>query len=202
MSRYTGPKTRINRRYGMAIFPPNKAFERRSYPPGMHGQRLRRKVTDYGTGLQEKQKARIYYGLTEKQFRIVFERAKQTKGVIGEVFLSSLEMRLDSVAYSAGFSRTRRGARQMVCHGHFFVNGHAVDIPSYQCNCGDVISMRQVDSSRHIAMRNLEDTRYRAVPPWIQTDSSSLSCAVNRAPRRDEIALAVKEQLIVEFYSR
>jgi small subunit ribosomal protein S4 len=202
MSRYTGPKTRINRRYGMAIFPPNKAFERRSYLPGMHGPRLRRKVTDFGTGLNEKQKARMHYGLTEKQFRIVFARAKQAKGVTGEVFLSSLEMRLDSVAYLAGFSRTRRAARQMVGHGHFLLNGHKVDIPSYACKPGDVLSVRPADGSRHLAMRNLEDARYRAVPPWMQTDSNGLSCAIQRAPMRDEIALAVKEQLIVEFYSR
>jgi small subunit ribosomal protein S4 len=186
----------------MAIFPPNKAFERRSYLPGMHGPRLRRKVTDYGTGLNEKQKARIYYGLTEKQFRMVFERAKHLKGVTGEVFLSSLEMRLDSVAYLAGFSRTRRAARQMVGHGHFLLNGRKVDIASYSCAVGDVISVRPVDGSRHLAMRNLEDARYRAVPPWLQTDQSALSCTVQRAPVRDEIALAVKEQIIVEFYSR
>ena len=202
MSRYTGPKTRVNRRFAMAIFPPNKAFERRSYLPGMHGPRLRRKVTDYGTGLNEKQKARIRYGLTEKQFRIVFERAKRAKGVTGEVFLSSLEMRLDSVAYLAGFSRTRRAARQMVNHGHFLVNGHKVDISSYFCLPGDVVSVRQADGSRHLVMRNLEDTRYRSVPQWMQTDSNSLSCAVQRVPLREEIDFDVKEQLIVEFYSR
>jgi small subunit ribosomal protein S4 len=202
MSRYTGPKTRINRRYGLAIFPPNKAFERRSYLPGIHGPRLRRKITDFGLGLNEKQKARIHYGLTEKQFRIVFERAKRAKGITGEIFLSYLEMRLDSVVYLAGFARTRRAARQMVCHGHFLVNDHKVDISSYLCHPGDHVTVRQFDASRHLVMRSLEDTRYRAVPAWMQTDSNALSCVVNRVPAREEIALSVKEQIIVEFYSR
>jgi small subunit ribosomal protein S4 len=202
MSRYTGPKTRINRRYGVAIFPPNKAFERRSYLPGMHGQRLRRKVTEYGVGLSEKQKARMYYGLTERQFRLAFDRAKRAKGVTGEVFLVSLEMRLDSVVFLAGFARTRRAARQMVGHGHFQVNGAKVDIPSYVCRSMDQITVRQFDSSRHLIMRSLEDTRYRTVPAWLQTDSNALSCAVLRAPTREEIALPVNEQIIVEFYSR
>ncbi|MDR0679252.1 MAG: 30S ribosomal protein S4 [Puniceicoccales bacterium] len=202
MSRYTGPKTRINRRCGIAIFPPNKAFERRSYLPGIHGQRLRRKVSEYGIGLNEKQKARIYYGLTERQFRLTFERAKRAKGITGEVFLSSLEMRLDSVVFLAGFARTRRAARQMVGHGHFLVNGQKVDIPSYTCCQADQITVRSSDPTRHLIMRNLEDTRYRVVPVWLQTDSNALSCTVLRAPTREEIALAVNEQIIVEFYSR
>ncbi|MDR3316552.1 MAG: 30S ribosomal protein S4 [Puniceicoccales bacterium] len=202
MSRYTGPKTRINRRFGLALFPPNKAFERRAYLPGIHGRRLRRKVTDYGIGLNEKQKARMLYGLTEKQFRLVFERAKRAKGITGSVFLQMLEMRLDSIVYLCGFARTRRAARQMVNHGHVHVNGHRVDIASYLCRASDAVAVHQIDSSRHLVMRSLEDSRYRTVPPWLQTDSSALSCMVNRAPTREEISHNINEQIIVEFYSR
>ncbi|MDR2576653.1 MAG: 30S ribosomal protein S4 [Puniceicoccales bacterium] len=202
MSRYTGPKTRINRRFNMALFPPNKAFERRSYLPGIHGPRLRRKVTDYGIGLNEKQKARYLYGLTEKQFQLVFARAKRAKGVTGDVFLQMLEMRLDSVIYLAGFTKTRRAARQIVNHGHVSVNNHKVDIASYLCRAGDCIGVRQTDISRHLIMRNLEDTRYRAIPTWLQTDSAALTCTVLRAPTREEIGHNINERVIVEFYSR
>ena len=123
MSRYTGPTTRINRRFGMALFPANKAFERRTYPPGQHGPTFRRKVSDYGVGLIEKQKLRLMYGLTEKQFRNMYERAKRKKGVTGEVFLTMLETRLDNVVYRLGFAKTRQAARQFVNHGHLLVNG-------------------------------------------------------------------------------
>jgi small subunit ribosomal protein S4 len=202
MSRYTGPKTRINRRFGIAIFPANKAFERRSYLPGIHGPKLRRKVTDYALGLNEKQKLRYLYGLTEKQFQLLFAKAKRLKGVTGEIFLQLLEMRLDSVVYLAGFTKTRRAARQMVNHGHIRVNGHKVDIASYNCRANDQIEIYQADASRHLVMRNLEDTRYRTVPAWMQVDTSGLQCRVNRVPARDEISHGINEQIIVEFYSR
>jgi small subunit ribosomal protein S4 len=202
MSRYTGPKTRINRRFGMALFPPNKAFERRSYLPGIHGPRLRRKVTDYGLGLNEKQKLRYLYGITERQFRLIFARAKKDKGVTGEVFLRRLEMRLDSVVYLAGFTKTRRAARQMVGHGHVQVNGRTVDIAGYVCSAGDRIEMNKADSSKHLAMRNLEDTRYRSVPQWMQVDQTTLAAVIHRAPMREEIGHGINERVIVEFYSR
>jgi small subunit ribosomal protein S4 len=202
MSRYKGPKTRINRRFALAIFPPNKAFEKRNYPPGIHGPRLRRKTTDYGLGLNEKQKLRFLYDLTEKQFRLVFARAKRASGITGEAFLQMLEMRLDSVVYLAGFARTRRAARQVVNHGHVFVNDKCLDIASAVCRPGDRIGVRQVDASRHLVMRSLEDTRYRAVPNWLQTDAASLSCLVHRAPAREEIGHTINEQVVVEFYSR
>jgi small subunit ribosomal protein S4 len=131
MSRYTGPTTRINRRFGMSIFPPNKAQDRKPHPPGQHGPRLRRKLSDYSIGLNEKQKLRYLYGLTEKQFRRTFERAKGKRGVTGEVFVQMLEKRLDAVLYSTGFAKTRRQARQFVNHGHVRVNGTKVDIPSF-----------------------------------------------------------------------
>ncbi|MDR0727697.1 MAG: 30S ribosomal protein S4 [Puniceicoccales bacterium] len=202
MSRYTGPKTRINRRFGTAIFPANKAFERRAYLPGIHGPKLRRKVTDYSLGLNEKQKLRLLYGLTEKQFHLLFDKAKRQKGVTGEIFLQLLEMRLDSVVYLSGFAKTRRAARQMVNHGHVRVNGHKVDIASYSCRASDQIDVYQADASRHLVMRNLEDTRYRTVPAWMQVDANELQCRINRVPGRDEITHGFNEQIVVEFYSR
>jgi small subunit ribosomal protein S4 len=170
--------------------------------PGMHGPRLRRKSTDYGIGLNEKQKARYLYGLTDGQIQLVFARAKHAKGVTGEVFLQMLEMRLDSIICMSGFAKTRRAARQAVNHGHVCVNGHKVDIASYLCRAGDCICVRQNDRSKHFAMRNLEDTRYRTVPAWLQVDSTALTCTVLRAPIRDEISHNIDERVIVEFYSR
>ena len=161
MARYTGPTTRINRRFGQAIFPPNKAFERKPHLPGIHGPRLRRKVSDFSLGLNEKQKLRYMFGLTEKQFRLTFDRAKKQRGVTGELFLQLLETRLDSVIYSLGMARTRGAARQFVNHGHIRVNGHKVDIPSFEVKAGDVIEVRDRTSSRQLATRCLEDSQYR-----------------------------------------
>jgi small subunit ribosomal protein S4 len=186
----------------MALFPPNKAFERRGYPPGVHGQRFRRKVTDYGLGLSEKQKLRYLYDVTERQFRRIFARAKGERGVTGEVFLRMLEMRLDSVVYLAGFTRTRRAARQMVNHRHVLVNGKRVDIAGHLCCPGDHVSLSQADHSKHLAMRNLDDTRYRSTPPWMQTDTTELVCTVHRVPTREEMVQGINEQVVVEFYSR
>ena len=146
MSRYTGPTTRINRRFGMAIFPANKSFERRTYPPGQHGPNFRRKASDYSVGLMEKQKLRMMYGLTEKQFRNLFQKAKRKQGITGENFLSLLETRLDNVIYRLGFAKTRKSARQFVNHGHLLVNGQKVDIPSYQVSVGDELTVREISS--------------------------------------------------------
>ena len=202
MSRYTGPTTRINRRFGMALFPANRAFEKKKYPPGQHGPRLRRKLSEYSIGLNEKQKLRFVVGLTEKQFRRTFERAKTQRGVTGEIFLRLLEMRLDSVAYLAGFGRTRAAARQFVAHGHVRVDGRKVDIPSFAVKPGMKISVREAASSRSLATQNLADNQYRAVPAWLAVNSDTLEVTVNREPTRDEMDHAVNEQLIVEFYSR
>lgn len=202
MSRYRGPKQRINRRFGQAIFAPTKAFENKSYPPGIHGPRLRRKTSDYALGLNEKQKLRFMYGLSEKQFRLVFERAKLVRGVTGEVFLRLLEMRLDNIVYRLGWSRSRASARQFVNHGHIFVNGHKVDIASYTCKPGDEITVCARTSSRQLATRCIEETQARVVPAWLALDAHMLKGQVNREPLRDEAELAINEQLIVEFYSR
>jgi len=202
MSRYTGPTTRINRRFGMALFPANKAFERRSYPPGQHGPNFRRKVSDYGQGLIEKQKLRLMYGLTEKQFRNMFERAKRKKGVTGEVFLTMLETRLDNVVYRLGFAKTRQAARQFVNHGHVLVNGKKVDIASYAVASGDVIGVREKTSSRQVATKNLEGSQYHPTPPWVEVNVDSLQGTVTRYPQADELEQSVNVQLVVEFYSR
>ncbi len=202
MARYTGPTTRINRRFGMAIFPPNKAFERRPYLPGAHGQRLRRKSSDYSIGLNEKQKLRYLYGLTEKQFRLTFARAKKERGITRDRFLQLLESRLDNVIYLLGFSKTRKQSRQFVNHGHIKVNGKKVDIPSYQIEPGDTIEVKAGTSSRQLATRALEDTRMRVMPTWLTRQDDTLRADVTRLPNGDEIEHGIDVQLIVEFYSR
>ncbi len=202
MSRYTGPTTRINRRFGQAIFAPTKAYERKAYPPGQHGPRLRRKVSDYSTALNEKQKLRFMYGLTEKQFRLTFEHAKTLRGVTGETFMRMLEMRLDSVVYLAGFARSRQAARQFVNHGHMMVNGVKVDIPSYRCSSSDEITVRDRTSSRQLATRSIEETTGRPVPAWLMLNSDALQANISREPTRAEMDQTINEQLIVEYYSR
>lgn len=202
MARYTGPTTRINRRFGMSIFPPNKAQDRKPHPPGQHGPRLRRKLSDYSIGLNEKQKLRYLYGLTEKQFRRTFDRAKSRRGVTSETFTQLLEKRLDAVVYSLGFAKTRRQARQFVGHGHIKVNGHKVDIPSFSVSAGDTIEVKESTSSRQLATRSLEDTRIRNVPLWLTRNDDALTANVNREPAADDIETGINVQLIVEFYSR
>lgn len=202
MARYTGPTTRINRRFGEAIFPPNKAFERKPHPPGIHGPRLRRKISDYSLALKEKQKLRYTYGLTEKQFRLTFERAKRKRGITGDIFLQMLETRLDNVVYLLGFAKTRRQSRQFVGHGHIKINGHKVDISSFQVSPGDEIEVKASTSSRQLATRSLDETRMRTAPAWMNCHEDSLRAEVNRMPTRDEIGPGINEQLIVEFYSR
>lgn len=202
MSRYTGPITRINRRFGCAVFPANKSFERRSYLPGQHGQRLRRRVTSFSLGLNEKQKMRFYYGLTEKQFHSFFLRAKSQKGITGDLLLQFLETRLDSVVYSLGFAKTRRSSRQFVSHGHIHVNGRRVDIASYQVKAGDVIELADRPSTQQIAVRAVEDSQHRKVPQWLSVVPDSLRGSIVRMPLRSEIQAIANEQDIVEFYSR
>ncbi len=202
MARYTGPTIRINRRFGQAIFPPSKAFERKPHPPGIHGPRLRRKFSDFSLSLIEKQKLRYMYGLTEKQFRLTFERAKRKRGITGEVFLQMLETRLDSVIYLLGFAKTRRQSRQFVNHGHIKVNGRKVDIPSFQVNPGDEIEVKASTSSRQLATRSIDETRVRATSAWMTSHEDSLRAEINRLPTREEMEPGINEQLIVEYYSR
>lgn len=202
MSRYTGPTTRINRRFSQALFPAKKAMTNKPYIPGQHGPRLRRRVSDYSMGLCEKQKLRFMFGLTEKQFRLTFERAKRQRGVTGEVFMQLLELRLDNVIYLLGFARTRKAARQLVTHGHVQVNGVKVDIPSYTCKEGEVVEIREKSNSRQLAQRSLDESTMRTPPAWMERVDDAFKGTINRLPIRDEMDKTINEQLIVEFYSR
>jgi len=202
MARYTGPTTRLSRRFSQPLFGATKAYEKRTYPPGQHGPKLRRKLSEYGTGLVEKQKLRYIYGLLERQFRRTFAIAKRERGVTGERFLQLLETRLDSVVYLLGFAKSRAAARQMVNHGHIRVNGRKVDIASYTVLPGDEIEIKSVPTSRQIATRNLEETRARNVPNWLTRNDETLKATMTRLPNRDEMEPGINEQLIVEFYSR
>jgi small subunit ribosomal protein S4 len=202
MARYIGPTTRISRRFAQPIFGATKAFEKRPYPPGQHGPKLRRKVSEYAVGLNEKQKLRYIYGLLERQFRRVFENAKRERGITGERFLQLLETRLDSVVYLLGFSKSRAAARQFVNHGHIRVNGHKVDIASCNVLPGDEIEVKNASGSRQLATRNLEENRSRNVPGWLTINAEAFKATVNRLPTREEMEPGINEQLIVEFYSR
>src|SRR3974390_2618845 len=168
MARYTGPRVRISRRFGVPIFAPTKYLERRNYGPGVHGPKSRRKHTDYGLGLIEKQKLRYYYGLLERQFRGVYEKALKRRGVTGEKMPQILEPRLDNVVYHLGFANTRAAARQMVSHGHVRVNGRKGNVPSFGLRVNDVIDVKDNTVSRQLATKNLESATSRAVPDWLQ----------------------------------
>ncbi|MGA2868368.1 MAG: 30S ribosomal protein S4 [Verrucomicrobiota bacterium] len=202
MARYTGPRVRISRRFGIPIFGPTKYLERRNYGPGVHGPKSRRKTTDYGLGLIEKQKLRYYYGLMEKQFRGVYEKAKNKRGVTGETMLQILETRLDNVVFHLGFGNTRAAARQLVGHGHVTVNGRKVSIPSYALKINDVISIKNNNVSRQLATKSLEISTSRSVPDWMSLNKEEFKGTVMRIPTRDEIQPIANEQAVVEFYSR
>lgn len=202
MARYKGPRVRISRRFGTPIFGPSKYLERRNYPPGMHGPKSRRKHTEYGLGLMEKQKLRYYYGLMERQFRSVYEKAARRRGVTGEQMLQILETRLDNIAFQLGFASTRPAARQMVAHGHILVNGRKVNIPSYALKVGDIVEVKNSSVSRQLATKNLEISTSRAVPDWLSLSKEEFKGAIARIPSRDEIQPVADEQAIVEFYSR
>jgi small subunit ribosomal protein S4 len=202
MARYTGPRVRISRRFGTPIFGPTKYLERRNYGPGVHGPKSRRKHTDYGLGLIEKQKLRYYYGLMERQFRGVYERALKRRGVTGEQMLQILETRLDNIAYHLGFGTTRASARQLVSHGHVKVNGRKVNIPSYALKVNDVVEIKDTNVSRQLATKNLELATSRAVPDWLSLNKEGFKGTIMRIPTRDEIQPIANEQAVVEFYSR
>jgi small subunit ribosomal protein S4 len=202
MSRYTGPTTKINRRFNKALLPTSKGEERKPYPPGIHGQTRGRKVSEYGQGLAEKQQLRFMYGLNERQFRLALARAKRLGGVAGENFLRILETRLDNTIYRLGFASSRAAARQFVCHGHVRVNGHKVDISSYAVQVGDEIVVRDRASSKQLATRATEENQSRAVPGWLSASPEQLRGTVVREPAKEELPTEVNVQVIVEFYSR
>jgi small subunit ribosomal protein S4 len=202
MARYIGPRVRISRRFGLPIYGPTKYLERRNYGPGVHGPKSRRKTTDYGLGLIEKQKLRYYYGLLERQFRGVYERALKKRGVTGETMLQILETRLDSVVYHLGFANTRPAARQMVTHGHLKVNGRKVNIPSYGVKVNDTVEVKDSSVSRQTATKNLEMATSRAVPDWLSLNKDAFKGTLVRVPSREDIQPIANEQAVVEFYSR
>ena len=203
MARYTGPRVRISRRFGIPIFGPSKYLERRNYGPGVHGPKsARRKHTDYGLGLIEKQKLRYFYGLMEKQFRGVYEKALRRRGVTGEQMLQILETRLDNVVYHLGFANSRAGARQMVSHGHIQVNGKKVNIPSYALKVNEVVTAKNNNVSRQLATKGFEVSTSRVVPDWLSLNKEEFKGVVMRVPTRDEINPIANEQAVVEFYSR
>jgi small subunit ribosomal protein S4 len=202
MARYTGPRTRISRRFGIPMFGPDKYLERRNYGPGVHGPKSRRKHTDYGLGLIEKQKLRYFYGLMERQFRGVYERALKRRGVTGEQMLQILETRLDNVVYHLGFAITRAAARQMVSHGHVKVNGRKVNVPSFALKVNDVIEVRESNVSRQLATKNLELSTSKVVPDWLSLNKDVFKGSVVRIPTREDIHPIANEQAVVEFYSR
>ena len=203
MGRYTGPKTKVARRYGVPLFGPSKSLERKNYPPGMHGPKgSRRKQSDYAVALGEKQKLRYQYGLLEKQFRRLFQTALRRRGVTGETLLQLLETRLDNVVFRLGLANTRSAARQLVSHGHVQVNGRGVNIASFNVKAGDEVMIKDRPKSRQLALRNLELTQIAPVPDWLVADRDALKGKVARIPVRDEMQPMVNEQLIVELYSR
>lgn len=203
MARYTGPKTKISRRYGVMLGGSPKAFENKNYPPGMHGPKgSRRKVSDYAVALAEKQKLRHQYGVLERQFRRYFQLALRKRGITGEILLQLLETRLDNVVYRLGFAKTIRAARQIVAHGHVKVNGRKNDVASTNLKPGDKIEIKDKPGSKLLAQRFLEATQIQTVPDWLSVDKDNLAGTVVRIPSRDEINPIVNEQLIVELYSR
>jgi small subunit ribosomal protein S4 len=205
MARYTGPRARVSRRLGTNIWGTKGetiALEKRPYPPGEHGRTRRRgNVSEYLLQLQEKQKARFSYGLSEKQFRNLYEEANRKEGVTGENMLRFLELRLDNVAYRAGWAATRPQARQFVSHGHVSVNGKRVTIPSYRVRKGDVITLR--DKAREfVVIQWNKDVLDRQPPAWLESSDEGFAVSVLDLPRREQIDVPVREQLIVELYSK
>lgn len=206
MARFTGPRGKIVRRFGLNIYG-NPKFDRllsrRSNPPGQHGPNQgRRKVSEYGQQLLEKQKMKQTYGLLERQFRVVFKRALRLKGITGDNLLILLEGRLDNVAYRAGWAGTRCQARQLVNHGHLKVNGRRVSIPSYQINEGDVITVKDSNKSKALINRYIEENSSRPVQDWVAVDKDNLTLNVDRLPLREDIQSEANEQLVVELYSK
>ena len=200
MSRYTGPAYKKSRRLGFSTLENGKELARRPYAPGIHGTSRRKKVSEYGIQLQEKQKVRFMYGLNEKQFRRTFDKASKMKGITGENFLKLLESRLDNIVYRMGLATTRRAARQIVNHGHIEVNGTKVDIPSYICKPGDVIAVRE-NSKEHKAILNTIELNIKT-PAFVEFDSKKLTGTFVRLPERNELNAEINESLIVEFYNR
>ncbi|SDU25750.1 small subunit ribosomal protein S4 [Verrucomicrobium sp. GAS474] len=202
MARYTGPRTKKSRRFGAPIFGPSKALERRPYAPGQHGEKSRRKVSEYGVALGEKQKLKLMYGVLERQFRRYFEAAQKKRGVTGLLLLQILESRLDNVVFRLGLANSRRSARQFISHGHILVNGKKVTIASYNTKPSEVVEVVDKPNARKLAEKNLEIMQIAPVPAWLSLDKGAFKGEIQRIPSREEIAPIANEQLVVELYSR
>ncbi|MDE7165642.1 MAG: 30S ribosomal protein S4 [Bacteroidaceae bacterium] len=201
MARYIGPKTKIARRFGEPIFGADKVLSKRNYPPGQHGNNRRRKTSEYGTMLAEKQKARYTYGVLEKQFRNMFEKAARTSGITGEILIQNLESRLDNIVYRLGIAPTRAAARQLVNHRHITVDGKVVGIASYSVAPGQIVGVRERSKSLEVieaALAGFNHSKY----PWLEWDENSKSGKYLHKPERADVPENIKEQLIVELYSK
>ena len=201
MARYIGPKSRIARRFGEAIFGPDKVLSKKNYPPGQHGNTRRRKSSEYGTQLREKQRAKYTYGVLEKQFRITFDKAARSTGITGEVLLQLLESRLDNVVFRLGIAPTRAAARQLVTHRHIVVDGKTLDIPSYSVKAGQLVGVREKSKSLEVVSTSLEGFNHSKYP-WLEWDARTLTGKLLHWPERTDIPENIKAQLIVELYSK
>ncbi len=201
MARYIGPKTRIARKFGEAIYGSDKSFERKNYPPGQHGNNRRKKTSEYGVQLKEKQKAKYTYGVLEKQFSNLFKKSSRAKGITGEVLLGLLESRLDNVVFRLGIAPTRAAARQLVSHKHITVNGDIVNIPSYSVKADQIIGVRQKSKSLEAITESLSANSVNNFS-WLEWDNDSVSGKFLNVPEREDIPENIKEQLIVELYSK
>ena len=201
MARYIGPKSKIARRFGEAIFGADKVLSKRNFPPGQHGNNRRRKVSEYGVMLAEKQKAKYTYGVLERQFRNLFEKAAKSSGITGEVLLQLLESRLDNIVFRMGLAPTRAAARQLVSHKHIVVDGKVVNIPSYSVKPGQVVGVREKAKSLEVIQNSLAGFGHTK-SPWIQWDNATMSATYLHIPERADIPENIKEQLIVELYSK
>ncbi|HHT33806.1 MAG: 30S ribosomal protein S4 [Proteiniphilum sp.] len=201
MARYTGPKSKIARKFGEPIFGPDKVLSKKNYPPGQHGNSRRRKTSEYGIQLREKQRAKYTYGVLEKQFRLTFDRAARSRGITGEVLLQLLESRLDNVVFRLGIAPTRAAARQMVSHRHIVVNGKVLNIPSYTVKPGEVVGVREKSKSMEVVTNSLAGFNHSKYP-WMEWDKATLSGKMLHIPERADIPESIKEQLIVELYSK
>ena len=201
MARYTGPKSKISRKFGEPIFGPSKALQKKSYPPGHHGRNRRRKQSEYAIQLQEKQKAKYLYGVLERQFANLFDKASRKSGITGEILLQLLESRLDNMVFRLGVAPSRRGARQLILHKHITVNDVVVNIPSYTVKVGDSVGVREKSKSLLVINESLARKSSKKYP-WIEWDDTEMSGRYISLPQRDEIPENIQEQLIVELYSK
>ncbi|MEQ8470896.1 MAG: 30S ribosomal protein S4 [Marinoscillum sp.] len=201
MARYTGPKTKISRKFGEPIFGSSKALQKKNYPPGQHGRGRRRKQSEYAVQLAEKQKAKYTYGLLEKQFANIFDRAQRKSGITGEILLQLLEARLDNTVYRLGIAPTRRAARQLVGHKHITVNGEIVNIPSFTLKENDIVGVREKSKSLEAITDSLASNSSKKFS-WLEWERTDMNGKFLNLPARDEIPENIKEQLIVELYSK